>query len=72
MDSMTVDVTALPEDVLEPGAFVELIGPHQSLDDVARDAGTIPYEILTRLGSRYQRIYVENGAMGQPHVGGKP
>ena len=33
----------------------ELIGPHQSVDDVATDAGTISYEILTSLGRRYVR-----------------
>jgi len=55
MDSMTVDVTALSPGVLAEGDLVELIGPHQRLDDVARDAGTISYEILTRLGTRFAR-----------------
>jgi alanine racemase len=32
-----------------------LIGPQQSLDDVARQAGTIAYELLTQLGARYSR-----------------
>ena len=58
MDSMTLDVTALPEDRLGLGSTVELIGPHQPLERVAADAGTIPYEILTGLGSRYARRYV--------------
>lgn len=62
MDSMTVDVTDAPADALYPGAPVELIGPHQSLEDVARDAGTIAYEILTRLGHRYARVYNMSGA----------
>jgi alanine racemase len=55
MDSITLDVTAVPDGLLYPGAPVELLGPHQSIDDVAADAGTISYEILTQLGSRYQR-----------------
>jgi alanine racemase len=55
MDSITLDVTAVPDGLLYPGAPVELLGPHQSIDDVATDAGTISYEILTQLGSRYQR-----------------
>lgn len=55
MDSITLDVTAVPDGLLYPGAPVELIGPHQSIDDVAADAGTISYEILTQLGSRYHR-----------------
>lgn len=59
MDSITLDVTDLPEGTLKLGSLVELIGPHQSLQDVARDCDTIPYEILTALGRRYQRIYVD-------------
>ncbi|ARS27047.1 alanine racemase [Sphingomonas sp. KC8] len=57
MDSITLDVTALPEGALKLGDWVELIGPHQSLDRLAQDAGTISYEILTSLGARYHRIY---------------
>lgn len=57
MDSTTVDVSALPEGALALGNCVEVIGPHQTLEDIARDAGTISYEILTSLGRRYQRTY---------------
>lgn len=57
MDSITLDVTQVPGKLLYPGAPVELIGPHQSIDDVAANAGTISYEILTRLGHRYRRDY---------------
>jgi alanine racemase len=58
MDSITVDLTALAPDALAEGDFVELLGPSQSLADVARDAGTIAYEILTRLGTRSERIVI--------------
>jgi alanine racemase len=34
------------------------MGPHQDVDAVAAKAGTIPYEILTRLGKRFHRSYV--------------
>jgi alanine racemase len=57
MDSIILDVSALPEGALTPGALVELIGEHQSVDDVAAQAGTIGYEILTSLGNRFHRIY---------------
>ena len=57
MDSIIVDISALPEGRLRLGSLVEILGPHQSLDDLARDAGTISYEILTSLGHRYQREY---------------
>ena len=55
MDLITVDVTHL-EDV--PDAL-EILGPHQSVDDLAGVAGTIGYEILTSLGHRYVRRYTE-------------
>lgn len=57
MDSITLDVTDVPDALLYPGAPVELIGPHQSIEDIAADAGTISYEILTQLGRRYARDY---------------
>ena len=51
MDMITVDVTHLPH---VPDAL-DLIGPHQSLDRLADVAGTIGYEILTRLAARLDR-----------------
>lgn len=56
MDSILIDVTAVP--AAGAGTIVELLGPHQAIDDVARDAGTISYEILTQLGARYSRQWV--------------
>ena len=55
MDLMTLDITAAAH--VAPGDTVELLGDHLSVDDVAAAAGTIGYEILTRLGGRYHRIY---------------
>jgi alanine racemase len=57
MDLITLDVTAVPEPAAQPGAAVSLIGGGISVDEVAANAGTIPYEILTSLGSRYRRVY---------------
>ncbi|TAJ71844.1 MAG: alanine racemase [Phenylobacterium sp.] len=62
MDSMMVDVTGVAPSALEAGDFVELLGPHQSLEDVAEQAGTVSYEILTGLGSRLPRTYAAHGA----------
>jgi len=59
MDSVVIDISALPPGTLHLGSRVELIGPHQTLDQFADAADTIAYEILTRLGRRYQRIYKE-------------
>ena len=57
MDSITIDITALPLDAIGAGDWVELIGPHQPIDAFADDAGTISYEMLTGLGARYDRTY---------------
>ena len=50
MDLTTFDVTDVPGIV--PGAWLELIGPAQTPDDVAAAAGTNGYEVLTSLGRR--------------------
>ena len=57
MDLITLDVTGTAPESAYPGAFVDLIGPELPADDVAADAGTIGYEILTALGQRFHRVY---------------
>jgi alanine racemase len=57
MDLITVDVTHLPQ----IPRTLDLIGPHQSVDELADAAGTIGYELLTCLGPRYSRRYLERG-----------
>jgi alanine racemase len=58
MDLITLDVTGVPDELVQPGCRVDLIGPEISLEEVAQRAGTINYEILTRLGQRAQRRYL--------------
>jgi alanine racemase len=58
MDAITVDISHL-ETVPRS---LDILGPHQGIDDLATTAGTISYEILTRLSSRLNRRYVEGGA----------
>jgi alanine racemase len=58
MDSIILDISALPAGRLAEGDLVELLGPSQSVDDAAGHAGTIGYEILTSLGPRFHRRYV--------------
>jgi alanine racemase len=53
MDLLTVDVTHLD---IVPDTLT-LLGPQQSVDELAEAAGTIGYEILTSLGQRYKRVY---------------
>jgi alanine racemase len=61
MDLVTVDVTGLPPHLAQPGAWVELVGETISLEDAGAAAGTIGYEILTRLGRRFHRVYLGGG-----------
>jgi alanine racemase len=56
MDSIVVDATDCAEPPRE-GDMVGFICPQQTVDDVARAADTIGYEILTRLGRRFRREY---------------
>ncbi len=57
MDLSTVDVSDLPDNAVRRGDMVTLIGGDLPLDEVARGAGTIAYEVLTSLGHRYHRVY---------------
>ena len=59
MDLITLDVT---DTDCAAGDSVELLGPNQSIDDLAKAAGTIGHEILTSLGTRYRRTYLANAA----------
>ena len=58
MDLITIDVTQVPVDVLERTGWVNVIGDFRTLDEVATDAGSISYEILTSLGERFHRVYL--------------
>ena len=62
MDLITVDVTDLSDPVPQRGDLVELIGPSQSIEAAGARAGTIGYEVLTSLGRRFHRVYVDAGA----------
>ena len=58
MDLTTFDVTDVPARTLTKTEWIELLGKTINVDDLARTAGTIGYEILTSLGNRYARVYV--------------
>ncbi|WP_409559906.1 alanine racemase [Hyphomicrobium sp. MC8b] len=59
MDLITVDVTDLPEGAAMPGEFAKLIAEGLTIEDAGFSAGTIGYEILTRLGNRFTRLYLD-------------
>jgi alanine racemase len=54
MDLVTVDLGTTDA---KPGDRLEVLGPHQDADALASDMGTIGYEVLTGLGSRWGRQY---------------
>ncbi|MEO1039462.1 MAG: alanine racemase [Pseudomonadota bacterium] len=54
MDLTVIDVTGLRGEV-RPGDRASLLG--DQLDALAANAGTLGYELLTRLGSRFRRHY---------------
>lgn len=58
MDLITIDVTDVPETLSRRGEWVELLGPNVSAHELAMHAGTIDYEVLTRLGQRATRRYI--------------
>ena len=57
MDLITVDITHLRD----MPQTLDILGAHQTVDDLADVAETIGYEILTSLGPRHSRRYIGNG-----------
>ena len=57
MDIVMVDVSQLPQ--VRAGDAALIFGPDHPIELLAGAAGTIPYEILTGLGNRVHRVYVE-------------
>ncbi|MDP1869326.1 MAG: alanine racemase [Bradyrhizobium sp.] len=64
MDLMAIDVTDLDKSAVRRGHMVTLIGEGITVDELAHHFGTIGYEVLTSLGSRYARIY--KGGAAEP------
>jgi len=58
MDLTMFDITDIAESQVKTGDYVSLFGNGITLDEAARAAGTIGYELLTSLGKRYERRYV--------------
>jgi alanine racemase len=57
MDLLTIDITEVAEGAVKRGDLATLIGGDITVDEFAKAAGTIGYEVLTSLGRRYHRIY---------------
>lgn len=67
MDLVTLMVSGLEDDFLSR-AWVEWFGPLQPVEKVAAEAGTMGYEILTLLGKRLKRQYVNGFASVHAHA----
>jgi alanine racemase len=57
MDLTCIDVTDVADGAIHRGDHAILIGTEIPIDEVAAAAGTIGYEILTRLGPRCHLVY---------------
>lgn len=58
MDLISLDISHVPENEISENNEIELIGDNVTIDEIAKIAGTIAYEVLTNLGNRYKRIYI--------------
>jgi alanine racemase len=67
MDMMAIDVTGVPLHLCARGMHAEIIGRNIAIDEAAEWAGTISYELLTRLGQRFTRLYAGSEAF-QPEA----
>ena len=56
MDVSLIDISTAP--TIQSGDEVEIFGKNRPIEELAKDTGTIPYEILTRISSRIIRKYV--------------
>lgn len=59
MDMCMIDLTDLPG--VGEGDVVEVYGPHNSVNEAARLAGTISYELTCAVSKRVPRIYIKDG-----------
>jgi len=57
MDLTCIDMTDVPAGAVHRGDTATLIGGEIGVDEVAAAAGTIGYEILTRLGPRCHLVH---------------
>ncbi len=59
MDLINLDLSNIPEQFRKEGQEVDILCSSQTPDMLAKQAGTIGYEILTSLGERYKKIYLK-------------
>ena len=57
MDMMMIDITDINE--VQENDIVEIFGKHISIETIATQCQTIPYEIMTGINQRVKRVYLE-------------
>lgn len=57
MDMAMIDITDIPN--VHEGDSAEIFGNNIKISEVANNIGTISYEILTSIGQRIKRVYIE-------------
>ena len=66
MDMCMVDLDYMPD--VDIGSEIEIFGPNAPVDELARIAGTIPYELLCAVNKRVPRIFLRGGkVIGSEH-----
>jgi len=56
MDMTMIDITDYPDITINDDVLV--FGPDKSIIEIAKEAGTIPYEIMTGISQRVPRVYL--------------
>ena len=59
MDMCMLDITDKPG--VEVGSEIEIFGENNSIDELSKTAGTIPYELTCSVSKRVPREYIKNG-----------
>ncbi|WP_028235432.1 alanine racemase [Pseudobutyrivibrio sp. MD2005] len=59
MDMCMIDITDMP--TVDVGSEVEIFGEKNSIDEIAENAGTIPYELTCAVSKRVPRVYYKKG-----------
>jgi len=57
MDTIVVDLSEIPNEIINKLNHIPIIDSNYSIKEMAKDCSTVPYEIMTSFGSRIKRVY---------------
>lgn len=66
MDMCMIDLTDKMN--VHVGSEIEIYGEHNSINDMAALAGTIPYELTCAISKRVPRLYIRNGEITEKEL----